>query len=328
MRADGPTIRGESRARGLRFDQADPTNPRLESSPIVAMLKTVAVYLRLIRFSHTVFALPFAIIGAMLAANGWPGPREAVWILVAMVAGRSAAMGFNRWLDADIDAANPRTVDRDLPAGRIGKRAVLAFTVLASALFFLAAGMLNTVALVLSPFVLGILLGYSFTKRFTAGSHFVLGLALGIAPLGAWIAILGEQSLVGIEIPLLLGFAVLLWVAGFDIIYSCMDIEFDRRRRLHSIPSRLGAKRALGLARVSHVGMILLLGVLVVRVGSGPIFAAGIVAVAALLVYEHALVRPDDLSKIDRAFFTVNSIVGLVLLAAVVADLLVFGRVP
>ncbi len=292
------------------------------------MWNTVAVYLRLIRFSHTVFALPFAIIGAMLAADGWPGARESVWILVAMVGGRSAAMGFNRWLDADIDAANPRTVDRDIPAGRIGKGAVLGFTVVASALFFLAAGMLNTVALVLSPFVLAILLGYSFTKRFTSGSHFVLGLALGIAPLGAWIAIRGEQSLAGIEVPVLLGLAVLLWVAGFDIIYSCMDIEFDRRRRLHSIPSRVGARRALALARLAHVGMLLLLAGLVARVGAGPAFLLGIVGVAALLVYEHSLVQPDNLDRVDRAFFTVNSIVGLVLLAAVSIDLLAFGRVP
>lgn len=292
------------------------------------MWNNLVVYLRLVRFSHTIFALPFAVIGAMLAAEGLPTISVSLWILVAMVAARSAAMGFNRLVDADIDAENPRTQGREIPAGLISKAQVTLFTILMSGLFFLAAGMLNRVALILSPVVLGILLGYSFTKRFTSLSHFVLGISLGIAPLGAWIAVLGDDSFTGILEPVSLGVAVLFWVAGFDIIYSCMDIDFDRKRLLHSIPSRLGVERALRLARTLHVLMMATLIALAVTSGAGIVFSIGIAAVGLLLVHEHRLVSADDLSKVNQAFFTVNSIVGIVLMLCVIADFLIFHRVP
>ncbi len=292
------------------------------------MFQQITVFLRLIRFSHTVFALPFAIIGALLAAGGLPSASVCLWILVAMVAARTAGMGFNRFVDAEIDAENPRTQGREIPSGQIGKPAVAAFTLGSAALFVFAAARLNPVALVLSPVVLVVLCGYSYTKRFTPASHFVLGLALGLAPVGAWVAILGTESLPGIAIPITLGTAVLLWVAGFDILYACLDIDFDRKRGLHSVPRHLGVKRSLRLAAALHAGMVLLLVAVAFLAGAAPAFLLGIAAVAGLLIHEHRLVRPDDLSKMNQAFFTVNSIVGLLLLAAVVIDLVAFGRVP
>jgi len=288
----------------------------------------VAEYLRLVRFSHTVFALPFALIGAWLAAEGLPSWSRLAWIVVAMVAARSAAMGFNRVVDAELDAHNPRTRDREIPAGRIDRTTASWLTAACALVFVVACAMLNAVALALSPVVLAVLLGYSFTKRFTSLSHFVLGLALGLAPVGAWVAVRGSESLDGILAPVCLGVAVLFWVAGFDIIYACLDVDFDRRYLLHSIPQRLGLRRALRVAAALHGVFVALLVLLAVVAQAGALFPVGVALVAALLMYEHRLVRPDDLSRVNRAFFTVNGAIGLLLLACVLADGILFGVVP
>jgi 4-hydroxybenzoate polyprenyltransferase len=231
-------------------------------------------------------------------------------------------------VDAEIDARNPRTRGREIPAGKLRRSTVATATVAFAALFLVAAGMLNGTALLLSPIVLVLLLGYSFTKRFTLLSHLVLGVSLGLAPLGAWVAVLGERCLEGVGVPILLGGAVVLWVAGFDIIYSCMDVEFDRRASLHSIPQRFGVDRALRISSRLHVGTAILLAAVAVVGGTGPIYPVAVLAVAVLLWREHRIVRPEDLSRVNEAFFTLNGIVGLVLLAACVADLVLFGVVP
>jgi 4-hydroxybenzoate polyprenyltransferase len=282
------------------------------------MLGRALSFGRMIRFSHSVFALPFALSSAALAAQGH-GLRGAQlgWILLAMVGARSAAMGFNRLADHAIDARNPRTAGRELPRGTLSRGEVWAF-VLASALaLVLAAAMLNPLCLALSPLALAIVCGYSYTKRFTALSHVFLGLALAVAPVGAWIAVRGRLDLT----PLLLGLAVLAWVAGFDILYACQDAEFDRSEGLHSVPARLGVRRALVVARVLHVATVALLGSLFRVAPLHPVYLAGVGVVALLLAYEHSLVRHDDLSRLDAAFFTVNGWIGVLYLAAVIAAL-------
>jgi len=266
----------------------------------------------MIKFEHSVFALPFAMTAALLA---WRDtgfalahvPAKLGWIIVAMVTARSAAMAFNRLLDQEIDARNPRTATRHLPAGRLSRRFAWSFTLLASVVFVLAAGQLNPLCLVLSPVALAIILGYSFTKRFTSLSHLVLGFGLGIAPSAAWIAMRGSLD----PRILWLTAAVTFWTAGFDIIYSCQDLDFDRRAGLHSLPARLGAHRALLVSRLFHAAMILCLGALVVTFELGALSWAGVALVAALLVYEHSLVAPTDLSRVNAAFFTVNGYVAV-----------------
>lgn len=286
------------------------------------------MYLRLIRFSHTLFALPFAVIGALVAAQGIPEARVCLWGTIAMVAARSAAMGFNRVVDAEIDARNPRTRGREIPAGRIRRSSVLAITLVCAVLFEVAAWRLNRVAFLLSPAVLALLLGYSFTKRFTPLSHFILGLSLGIAPLGAWVAVLGERCLDGVGTTIALALAVVTWVAGFDIIYACMDVEFDRRELLHSIPQRVGVARALRISSRLHVATVAGLAAVVLLGRTGPAWIVSLILVAGLLWREHRIVRPDDLSRVNQAFFTLNGIVGLVLLGACVADLAIVGVAP
>ncbi len=268
--------------------------------------------LEMIKFEHSVFALPFALTGAVLAAHGWPAAPQVFWIVVAMVGARSAAMAFNRLVDARWDAANPRTSNRALPAGLLSSSFVALFIVVSAAVFGLAAWMLNPLCFQLSPLALGIVCLYSYTKRFTAWSHLVLGFSLGIAPAAAWIAVRGSLD----PVILLLTAAVMLWTAGFDIIYACQDVEFDRGAGLHSIPKRLGVARALVVSSVMHVLMMIPLIVLAVRMQLGWIAFGGLAAVAGLLVYEHSLVRPGDLSRVNPAFFNVNAYISVLFFAS------------
>jgi 4-hydroxybenzoate polyprenyltransferase len=274
--------------------------------------------LEMIKWEHSIFALPFALTAAMLAAGGWPRPAQLGWIIVAMVAARSAAMAFNRLADAEIDARNPRTAARALPAGHLSKRFVALFVVAASAMLVLAASQLNRVALYLSPVALLIVLGYSYTKRFTRWSHLVLGFALGVAPAAAWIAIRGALD----PRILVLTAAVTFWVGGFDILYACQDREFDARAGLHSVPRFLGIANALWTARALHLAMIALLAWLAVLFQLGAVGLAGIAVVALLLAYEHSLVHAHDLSKLNAAFFTMNGVISVVFFVFVAADLL------
>jgi 4-hydroxybenzoate polyprenyltransferase len=279
----------------------------------------VRVALEMIKWEHSIFALPFALCGAMLAAGGWPSAWRVLWIIVAMVSARSAAMAFNRYADAEIDAANPRTKIRAVPAGLLSKQFVGFFVIAASAIFILSAAMLNRLALLLSPVALTIVFLYSYTKRFTRWSHLTLGFALGVAPAAAWIAVRGSLDA---RILLLTG-VVTFWVGGFDVLYACQDCEFDAGYGLHSIPRHYGVPRALLAARMMHGVMLLLLIAVVSAFGLGKLAAAGIVVVALLIAYEHSLVSAQDLSKLNAAFFTMNGVISVVLFIFVAADLLV-----
>lgn len=275
----------------------------------------------MIKFSHTLFALPFAFTGALLAARGLPTPGQIFWILLAMVGARTAAMGLNRLIDADIDAKNPRTATRAIPAGLLSKGSVALFIFSSLLLLLYAAYRLNPLCLKLSPVAIFFLLLYSYCKRFTALAHLVLGLCLAAAPIGAWMAVRGEVSLA----PLLLGAAVLFWVAGFDILYALQDLEFDRQAGLHSIPVRLGIRGSLWLARLFSLLMILLLIWLCVAMQLGIAFIIGIAAVSLLLFYEHWLLRKGDLAKLDLAFFTMNGYVSIILFLATLAEIFITG---
>lgn len=272
------------------------------------MLKDKAVlYLKMIKIAHSVFALPFAFTGALLAASGIPTLREIFWIAVAMVGARSGAMGMNRIVDRKIDAANPRTSNRELPSGKIGTGEALVFTAISFAVLIIAAYNLNPLCLMLSPVAIAVLIAYSYTKRYTWLSHFVLGISLSAAPLGAWIAVKGSFDA---EILALCG-AVVFWLAGFDILYALQDIEFDRRHGLYSVPQKFGIRRALLFSRLSHLVTFFLL------VATGLIFHLdipywlGMVIVAALFLYEHSLVRHDDLTRLDVAFFNMNGYISI-----------------
>jgi 4-hydroxybenzoate polyprenyltransferase len=284
----------------------------------MSALHSLRVSLEMIKWEHSVFALPFALCGAMLAAAGWPSPLQLLWIVVAMVSARSAAMAFNRYADSAIDAANPRTQTRALPAGVLSKRFVGLFVLVSSAIFVVAAAMLNRLSLILSPVALGIILLYSYTKRFTRWSHVVLGFALGIAPAAAWIAIRGSLDP---RILLLTG-AVTFWVAGFDVLYACQDCEFDATYGLHSLPRHYGISKALLLSRIMHALMLLLLVALVAVFALGKIAMVGVGIVAVLIFYEHSLVSARDLSKLNAAFFTMNGVISVVLFIFMAADLL------
>src|SRR5580658_1010473 len=272
----------------------------------------------MIKWEHSIFALPFALCGAMLAAGGLPTAHQVAWIIVAMVAARSAAMAFNRLADASIDAANPRTSARALPAGQLTPAFVATFVVISSAVFVGAAAELNRLALWLSPVALAVLLLYSYTKRFTRWSHLVLGFALGIAPSAAWIAVRGSLD----PRILLLTAAVTFWVAGFDVLYACQDFDFDRQAGLHSIPRYVGIPTALWIARAFHLIMVVLLVALLIAFGMGKLAACGVLAVIALLLYEHSLVRANDLSKLNAAFFTMNGVISVLFFMFVAGDLL------
>ena len=272
----------------------------------------------MIKFEHTVFALPFALMSAFLAAEGPPALAKFGWILVAMVGARSCAMAFNRLADAEFDAKNPRTAMRALPAGLIKKGTVWCFTLISAGLLVFAAWQLNPLAFALSPVALAVVMGYSYTKRFTALSHFWLGLSLAISPVGAWIAVQGSFALP----PIILCLVVLLWTAGFDIIYACQDVSFDKTHGLHSIPAKIGIKGALWLSSALHVIAVLLLLLIPLLVELGVFYYIGVGAVVLIFIYEHAIVKPTDLSRVNLAFFTLNGMVSLILMALSITDIL------
>lgn len=274
--------------------------------------------LRMIQFHHSVFALPFALTAMIAAAEGWPAWDTVLWIVVACVAARSMAMAYNRLADRDLDARNPRTAGRALPTGQVSAGFTWGFVGFSAAAFVFSAAMLNGLCLVLSPVAIAILLGYSHTKRFTQGSHYVLGGALGLAPLGAWIAVRG--SLEGL--PVLLALGVLLWTAGFDMIYACLDVAVDRREGLHSLPARVGVARALRVARVAHVLSVVCFGLFLAETGLGAWAWVGLAASAALLGVEHRQVGPRDLSRVGPAFFTCNALVSVIFFAGCAVEIL------
>jgi len=281
------------------------------------MLATLRAYLEMIRFAHTVFALPFAFMGAILAAGGMPPGRTLWWILVAMVGARSGAMGANRIADRYLDGLNPRTRDRALPQGRIALGEAVTFVVVSFGVFLFSAWMLNPLCFALAPLAILIVCGYSYTKRFTAGSHLVLGLSLALAPIGAWVAVRGE-----IAVPaLVLGLGVLFWVAGFDILYAFQDVDFDRRTGLFSIPARLGTAQGLIIAGIFHGLTVCCLTLLIPLLRLGPIYWLGLLCAAILLLYEHRLVHRHGLAKLDTAFFNVNGVLSIGMLLATVGDL-------
>jgi 4-hydroxybenzoate polyprenyltransferase len=284
----------------------------------VPLLKNLQATLEMIKWEHSVFALPFALCGALLAAHGAPTAHQLTWIVIAMVAARSAAMSFNRLADASIDAANPRTRMRALPAGVLKPGFVANFVIVSSAIFVAAAWELNRLAFLLSPVALAVLLLYSYTKRWTRWSHVVLGFALGIAPAAAWIAVRGSLDP---RILLLTG-AVTFWVGGFDVLYACQDYEFDTQARLHSIPRYCGIEKALWIARGFHIVMLGFLAALVSVFGLGTMAIVGVITVFVLLAYEHSLVSENDLSKLNAAFFTMNGVIAVVFFIFVAADLL------
>jgi len=284
----------------------------ISDQAVSTVIKNTRLTLEMIKIEHTLFALPFAFLGAVLAARGLPSAWQIIWIIVAMVGARSAAMAFNRIADRHFDAKNPRTASRALPAGLLSVGFVWVFTIAAAGLFFLAAAMLNRLTLILAPVALACVLLYSLTKRWTQFSHLVLGLSLAIAPTGAWIAVRGE---IGSPVPLVLSLVVLLWTAGFDALYACQDYDFDRREGLRSIPARHGIAYALRTARALHAGAFVGLLWLLIITGLGPIAFAGVIATGALLIYQHRLVHADDLSRLNAAFFTTNAFVSVILLA-------------
>jgi 4-hydroxybenzoate polyprenyltransferase len=284
---------------------------------MAGLLKKIRTTLEMIKWEHSIFALPFALTAMLLAARGLPGWRTAGWIVVAMVAARSAAMAFNRWADADLDAENPRTKNRAIPAGLLSRSFVLGFTCMAVAVFDWAAAELNRLTLELTPVVLLVLLGYSYLKRITRWSHVGLGLALGLAPAAAWIAVRGSLD----PRILVLTAAVTLWAGGFDVLYACQDYEHDRAAGLHSLPQAHGIAAAFWTARLMHLAMLALL------VWFGRLFAfglagwLGVAAVTLLLAYEHSIISPRDLRRLNAAFFTMNGVIAIVFLAFVSADL-------
>jgi 4-hydroxybenzoate polyprenyltransferase len=285
----------------------------------VPLLKNLSITLEMIKWEHSVFALPFALSGAMLAARGVPTAHQIIWIIIAMVAARSAAMSFNRLADVSIDAANPRTRTRALPAGSLTRNFVTSFVIASSAVFVLAAWELNRLAFLLSPVALAVLLLYSYTKRWTRWSHLVLGFALGIAPAAAWIAVRGSLD----PRILLLTAAVTFWVAGFDVLYACQDYEFDQQTGLHSLPRYCGIGNALWIARGFHLSMLVLLIALAWIFHLGVLTMAGVFVVLLLLAYEHSLVSKNDLSKLNAAFFTMNGIISVIFFVFLALDLLV-----
>ena len=271
----------------------------------------LATTLRMIKFEHTLFALPFAFLGAIMAAGGLPMGWQVLWITLAMIGARSAAMTFNRIADRDIDAANPRTANREIPSGQLSLRFAWIFLVASVALFLFAAYSLNWLTFALSPIALVSVLGYSYAKRFTALAHVLLGWALAISPTAAWIAVRGT---VGSEVPLLLSLFVLMWTAGFDVLYACQDYEFDKKRGLHSIPARFGIKNSLWIARLFHAQAFVVLVLLFVVAELSWIALVGVGVVALLMIYQHSLVKPNDLSRMNAAFFTTNAFVSVILL--------------
>lgn len=274
------------------------------------IVRNIGTTLEMIKIEHTLFALPFAFLGAVLAAQGIPSATRILWITLAMIGARSTAMAFNRIADKDYDARNPRTRMRAIPAGALSVGFVLVFTIVGAALFLFAAAMLNRLTLLLSPVALASVVLYSYTKRWTLLSHLVLGWCLAIAPTGAWIAVRGS---IDSPAPLLLSLIVMLWTAGFDVLYACQDYEFDRREGLRSIPARFGIAGSLWISRLLHLGAFAALVALYFVTHLGPLAVVGLVATGALLIYQHTLVRADDLSRLNAAFFTTNAFVSVIL---------------
>ncbi len=283
------------------------------------LLRSIGTTLEMIKWEHSFLTLPFGLTGAVLAAGGIPPARTLFWICVALVAARSAAMAFNRLADANIDAANPRTRMRALPAGKLSRQFVAGFVVVTSAILVFAAWQLNPLAFRLSPVALGIVFLYSYTKRFTRWSHLALGLAMGIAPAAAWVAVRGSLD----PRILILTAGVVFWGAGFDILYGCQDYEFDRSAQVYSVPKAFGIRNALRVARLFHVITFALLVWMVLAFGLGKIAIAGVLMVGLLLIYEHSLVRHDDLSRLNAAFFTMNGFISMGFLFFIAADFLV-----
>jgi 4-hydroxybenzoate polyprenyltransferase len=282
------------------------------------MLKKIKIILEMIKFEHTIFALPFAFTAALMAANGLPSWRTIVWIAAAMVGARSAAMGFNRLVDRKFDAENPRTKIRALPLGLVSPGQVAVFTAAASALLIVAAYQLNPLVFYLSPVALGVVFFYSYTKRFTFLSHAFLGLAIACAPLGAWIAVTGR-----LDAPaLVLGAAVLFWLVGFDVLYALQDVDFDRKAGLHSIPQRFGVRRSLWISRASHAVTISALYGLSYLLPLGWFYYGGVVVASCLIVYEHTLVKENDLSKLNVAFFNMNGYISVTVFVFTLLDVL------
>lgn len=277
---------------------------------MASLWQKLKITLAMIKFEHTLFALPFAFLGAILAADGLPSLWQIIWITVAMFGARSAAMTFNRIIDIDFDAANPRTAKRELPTGRLSLGFAWVFLFVSIAIFLIAAYSLNWLTFALSPIALLSVLGYSYAKRFTSFSHLILGWALAISPTAAWIAVRGT---IDSEVPLLLSLLVLMWTAGFDVVYACQDYDYDRGAGLRSIPARFGIRNALWIARLFHVQAFVALILLYLVTGLGWIALAGVIAVGLLLVYQHTLVRSTDLSRMNAAFFTTNAFVSVIL---------------
>ena len=302
-----------------RNGRADEKPTALAMSPLGGVARPLRTTLEMISFSHTIFALPFAILSAVIAARGWPDAATLAKILLAMVGARSAAMAHNRLVDREFDAANPRTVGRALPSGRLSVNYVRAFRAVSVAVFLLAAASLNRLTLLLAPVALAVLFFYSYAKRFTSLSHLWLGACLAMAPVGAWIAVRGNLE----AVPVFLGFAVLFWTAGFDVIYALQDEAYDRAVGLHSLPARLGTRGALVVSAVFHAAMVALLFAAWRAAGGGWLFAVGIVLATGALLYQHAIVRPGDLSRVNAAFFTANGFVSLALAVCGIADVLI-----
>lgn len=278
---------------------------------MAGLFQKLKTTLEMIKFEHTLFALPFAFLGAILAANGLPTWQQIIWITVAMFGARSAAMTFNRIVDREIDAKNPRTAARELPAGKLSVGFAWVFLYVSIGIFLLASYSLNWLTFALSPIALICVLGYSYAKRFTALSHAFLGLALAISPSAAWIAVRGSLY---DEVPIILSVLVLMWTAGFDVMYACQDFEFDRKSGLRSIPARYGIKNSLWIARLFHLQAFIVLVILYLVTGLGWPALVGVIAVGALLTYQHTLVRANDLSRMNAAFFTTNAFVSVILL--------------
>lgn len=286
-------------------------------SPIAhSPLSKTKIFLDMIKFPHTIFALPFALTSAFIASEGMPEFKKFFWIIIAMVGARTGAMSFNRLVDMHIDAKNPRTKDRPLPKGLISKSAVILYTIISFILLIFSAYMLNKLCFYLSPIAIIVLTGYSLTKRFTHYSHIILGLALAGAPLGAWIAIKGVIEL----LPVVLSFAVLFWVAGFDILYALQDYEFDKKEGLHSIPVKFGIKKSILISRIFHLIMVCLLFYVYLLGGFGFIYLIGLFIISILLIYEHSLVKEKDLSKLDIAFFNMNGYISVLFFIFTVID--------
>ena len=284
-----------------------------------AVIQKVSLYLRMIKFSHSIFALPFAFTSALIAASGLPSLRQIFWITVAMVGARSGAMGLNRIIDRQIDRDNPRTAGREIPRGMVKVSEAVSFVLISFCLMIAASYMLNPLCLMLSPVAIGVLFLYSFTKRFTWMAHLVLGLAISAGPLGAWIAITGSFN--AMILPLV--FAVIFWLAGFDILYALQDIEFDKQYGLYSIPQRFGIRRSLHIARVLHMLTFVLLVLNGLLFGMGEFYAVGMFFVAGLFLFEHSLVKEDDLSKLDMAFFNMNGYISMTIFIATLADFMI-----